>query len=55
MTKLTWRDGINKLIEQKEFKVYKKELLISICKELDQKKIVYDVYNTHSDWTIKIQ
>lgn len=55
MTKTTWRDGINQLIEKKEFKVYKRDLLYSICKELDKRKIAYDIYNTNQDWTIKIQ
>jgi hypothetical protein len=55
MTTTTWRKGIDQIIEQGETKVYKRELLNSICKELENKGVSYDIHNTSADWTIKIK
>jgi hypothetical protein len=53
-SRMTWRDGVEQLIKQKEVKVYNRDLLNSICKELNKKHIGYRLFNTDSDWTIKI-
>ncbi|WP_157793894.1 hypothetical protein [Paenibacillus donghaensis] len=55
MGKITWKKGIDQIINQGATRVYKEELLNSISKELNNRKVIHKVFRASTEeWIVTI-
>ncbi|WP_179086235.1 MULTISPECIES: hypothetical protein [Paenibacillus] len=55
MGKMTWKKGIEQIIDQGTTRVYKEELLNSIYKELNGRNLIHKVFRASTEeWIVLV-